>query len=645
MFRRMAKRELKVKDSLTISKFTAPQLLILSCFFALSLFNTLDLNAQINTNYSSETISDILSDLEKEFNQEFSYCSNCLPLDRECSVQLSGSDLSELLPLLQTNCGIKSRRVGGNWVLRFEEELIQKPQLSSVKKSTEKPIFKKEELLSELQSKILSPGFAKVQLSDEKPELPPKRIPELQLERESAMITIPEFAQEVADLAEEKFTELKEMRNEKKAASELADGQRNADNILVDSGEESLGIDPNNSKAELKKTAKERNEEESAENEKSGNKRTRAAKRKQRKEEKNKRSIDKEKGESDHNSEIENHDEVQVSLLPGIGSNGRNSSTTKSKYSLNLLWGTTGSVSGAEVGVLANSVKENMHGFQLAGLFNKVGKSTKGVQLAGLGNISQGKSEAVQIGGLFNWGEQVKSAQIGGLYNKASGSETESWQVAGLVNNSEGTAHTQVAGIVNKAEEVDGVQVAGIVNIADTVKGLQIGLVNVANDVSGASIGLLSFIKNGYNKVTISSDELFDLNVKLSLGSHAFYNVITFGNNDFKEEYEFGYGIGHHIPLKKKWSMNFETVGSYILEERINLLAPEDNWRLKFAVWLNYELVKKLAITAGPSVSLQWRQTPVDPTGSLEPETYLMSSNTDSSIRTWLGFQIGIQLL
>jgi hypothetical protein len=154
----------------------------------------------------------------------------------------------------------------------------------------------------------------------------------------------------------------------------------------------------------------------------------------------------------------------QMSLIPGVGSQGMFSSQMVNRFSLNLIGGYS---AGTE-------------GFETAGIFNINQQHARGMQVAGIANLVGGEMNGFQVAGIYNNVFQiVEGVQIAGLYNSAN-SGSKGLQIAGLYNRSKIRAGNQIAGLVNTTKQSNGVQIAGLVNHTEKDGGiLQIaGLIN-----------------------------------------------------------------------------------------------------------------------------------------------------------------------
>lgn len=278
----------------------------------------------------------------------------------------------------------------------------------------------------------------------------------------------------------------------------------------------------------------------------------------------------------------------QLSFLPGLSTQGKLSSQVTNNFSLNVLGGYTRSVKDIEIAGLFNINKKDVKGFQVAGLLNTVGGAVKGFQVAGIQNLVYDSVKAFQVAGVSNYIKgKFNGVQIAGIYNHQS-------------NNMQGL---QIAGISNYSKKnVKGLQMSGILNYAKKLNGVQIGLINISDTSNGYSIGLFNFVKNGYHKITVSTNETIDFDVAFKSGNNKLYSIIEVGTNFSNKAklYSFGYGIGKVINIKKKISILTELTSQ-------NLYAGSwDYYNLlnKFSLNLQWQLAKKISFFVGPSFSI-----------------------------------------
>ena len=129
-------------------------------------------------------------------------------------------------------------------------------------------------------------------------------------------------------------------------------------------------------------------------------------------------------------------------------------------FRFNLLIGSHHSVSGFDLGLLANITEYEFSGLALAGLFNDCGLSDGAFAVAGLFNHASWNYKGLQLAGALNDSESAFT----GL------------QVA-FCNYTPRLTGLQI-GAVNVIERGRGVQV-GVVNTSDVLYGTQIGVINI----------------------------------------------------------------------------------------------------------------------------------------------------------------------
>lgn len=216
----------------------------------------------------------------------------------------------------------------------------------------------------------------------------------------------------------------------------------------------------------------------------------------------------------------------QLSLFPGISTNGIWSGSYFNKYSLNLFGGLSAGNRVLEVGLITNSSLKTTTGFQVAGLANIVGANAfinltlseertlineedyevdrTGVQVAGFLNYVLNHASGIQVSGSLNVvGNSFKGLQLAGIGNSAGGT-TVGLQLAGVYNLSkESVGGFQISSLFNYTDaQLSGMQL-GLMNKARSIKGnkstppthargLQLGFVNVSREMDGVQIGLIN---------------------------------------------------------------------------------------------------------------------------------------------------------
>ncbi len=340
---------------------------------------------------------------------------------------------------------------------------------------------------------------------------------------------------------------------------------------------------------------------------------------------------------------------VQVSVIPGLGTNARNNDLVTNNVSVNLFWGINGGVDGMEVGGFINSIRKDVKGFQFAGLGNVVAKNVTGTQIAGLFNYIGGTVTGVQVAGLANIvSRDVTGVQASALFN-VTGGKSDAFQAAGLFNFNGGDAKMQIGGLFNVAKDVKAGQVGGFLNIAKKVKGFQIGFINMADTVSGVSIGFLNIIKHGYNKFDIYGSEALYANASLKLGAKSFYNIFHFGarfSDGEKYAWGFGYGIGFVSIFNERNAMNFELMATHVSEnetftKQLNLLT-----QIRFLY--DREIAQSIDFFIGPTLNLMFSKLNNRETqevgSSIVPYTLIDKTfNGKTNLQAWIGVSAGFR--
>lgn len=351
----------------------------------------------------------------------------------------------------------------------------------------------------------------------------------------------------------------------------------------------------------------------------------------------------------------------QVSVIPGLGTQGRMSGQVVNHFSLNVLGGYTGGLNGFEMGGLLNINKTDAAYVQLAGLFNLTGGQQKGLQLAGIANTVLDSAKAVMVAGISNFVKgKVEGVQLSGIHNHAT-QAVQGWQVAGITNVVQqgvtgaqiggiGNMATgpvkgaQIAGIFNYAGTTSGAQVAGIVNYTNHLRGLQIGLINIADTSDGYSIGLLNFVRRGYHKITAGPTESVDFQVAFKSGNRKLYSILLGSMNLRANEklYAYGYGIGKAWIDHKRFALSTDLTAQNLYMgswEYLNLLNT-------LSLQFNVKLAKGIALYGGPSFNYFISKQPAKEPGYAFylPRTGFGRFSSGRYGQGWGGWQVGISL-
>lgn len=325
---------------------------------------------------------------------------------------------------------------------------------------------------------------------------------------------------------------------------------------------------------------------------------------------------------------------IQVSFLPGMGSQQLTKGLNVNCFSLNILAGYSKGVSGFEIGSLANItggdikggqaagianiVNGQVNGLQLSGVFNYNFNKVSGAQISGIGNISLNNIEGMQISGVFNNNKgTINGAQISGVLNINS-SRTTGLQIAGVANIQTNEINgcqlsgvygiassvkgVQLSGVMSHtAQNVTGVQISSILNKTKTLNGLQVGIVNMADSIeNGLQIGLFNIVKNGYRAFELTKDETYYFNFMYKTGGKRLYSILNAGIG--KDKFGIGYGIGYIQPVYKKLSVNMDAIYTTLLAT--NTSNTYQGKISNFRLGINYSLQKHLTLTSGLSFNI-----------------------------------------
>jgi Secretin and TonB N terminus short domain len=349
-----------------------------------------------------------------------------------------------------------------------------------------------------------------------------------------------------------------------------------------------------------------------------------------------------------------------LSLVPIISTNKLLSINTINKSSVNLLIGYSKGTKVAELGGVINIDNGNVKYFQAAGVGNVVTDSVHGLQAAGVFNIVNGYVEGVQLGGIFNVAPKINAIQLAGVFNHSksviglqaagvynyNGNHIMGFQLAGLFNSSHSIEGAQIAGLFNTSKQVEGLQLSGLFNVAKKVKGSQISIINIADTVDGIPFGLFSFVRKGYHKLELSSNELLFLNVGFRTGVEKLHNNIFIGLNVIPERsiLTAGYGLGTSINMNKKWNFSSDISTQLLYDYKLNEIGLSTINKLFIGV--EYKVKKKASIAFGPSLNLLVNDLVnnrnQESINALIPKAIYSSTSSvnNTSTKIWLGFNV-----
>lgn len=372
----------------------------------------------------------------------------------------------------------------------------------------------------------------------------------------------------------------------------------------------------------------------------------------------------------------------QVSIIPGLSTQGKLAGQIVNHFSVNIAGGYTAGVNGIELGGAFNINKKDVRYLQAAGMINIVGGSVTGVQLSGFHNNVLGEVTGLQAAGFTNFvRNKVAGVQMSGFHNHAANTFTGGQfagfsnyvngkmtgvQMSGFYNHvSDSVTGLQAAAFGNYArKQVTGVQMSGfgnfanremtgaqfapVFNYAKKLKGLQVGLINIADTSSGYSIGLINIILKGYHKIAFYTNEVMQANLAFKTGNSKLYSILMVGFNGGKDENEkifsAGYGLGHEFSLGKRFSINPEYTAQYLY------LGSESytNFMNRLHLQFNVKFGKYFSIFAGPSFTMFYSDQPHQIAGykfNIPSSSYHTYDLWGQNLKGWIGWNVGIAIL
>lgn len=304
----------------------------------------------------------------------------------------------------------------------------------------------------------------------------------------------------------------------------------------------------------------------------------------------------------------------QVSLVPGLSTNGKLNSQVINNFSFNIFGGYSGGTNGFELAGLFNIDRKNTQYAQIAGIANLVGDNMRGVQLAGISNTVLDTVRGIQVAGVNNF----------------SGSTVNGVQIAGVAN--------------MNVKQVNGVQIAGVLNYTKHLKGVQIGLINVSDTSEGYSIGLINIVLKGYHKLSLSTNELINMNMAVKSGTAKLYSIFIGGYNSVPDQkvWSFGYGLGSELISGKRLALNAELSSQHLY------LGSWDFYNLqnKANLQLTFKVGKYISLFAGPSYTVFVSDQDVHFAGykqSIPPSGY-KTNKLGNKVFGWYGWTAGINI-
>ncbi len=245
----------------------------------------------------------------------------------------------------------------------------------------------------------------------------------------------------------------------------------------------------------------------------------------------------------------------QVSLTPGLSSQGMLGGQMVNRLSLNVLGGRTAGVDGMEVAGVFNVNQSDVRYLQVAGLLNIVGRDVSGFQLAGVGNNVLNNAMGMQVSGLFNSAADVRGVQL--------------------------------SGILNVAHKVDGVQITSLINVADS---------------SDYPIGFINLVKQGRKSLAVGMDETGLTHLAFRSGGRVLYGLVAVGH----------YASKHPMPYAMEAGLGARWVqyGAFALDTELQCRISVDfkggaDERQTFRLLPSVSLGRHFVLMAGPAVSYE----------------------------------------
>ncbi|MEI9919481.1 MAG: STN domain-containing protein [Bacteroidota bacterium] len=361
--------------------------------------------------------------------------------------------------------------------------------------------------------------------------------------------------------------------------------------------------------------------------------------------------------------------EIQISLLPFVGSNGSLSGNIINDYSINMFGGYSmgtrqielgfffnvdrGDVSFLQIAGFGNIDGGNMIGVQASGFFNLNGGETKAAQATGFTNINFGDFQGVQLAGLANINlASADGVKAAGLMNFSNGNSV-GVSAAGLGNFHQGNFRgPQIAGFTNISSHgyLKGTQIAGFFNYGHKVYGTQVGFLNYADSLTGVPIGFLSIVKHGYHKLELSADEVFYGNIAFRSGARAFYNILSASYNPKTQigsdaMWSFGYGVGTARKIFRWLDLNIDLTSQHVSKGGFTSALSSLN---KLQAGFDFRLAKGFSIYVGGSLNAYLTKTSYSdyPTlfSDIKPTVFYEDTyHGDVNMKMWWGGKVALR--
>ena len=313
-------------------------------------------------------------------------------------------------------------------------------------------------------------------------------------------------------------------------------------------------------------------------------------------------------------NEVDSTSKSQITFAYPLGTNGVEAISQSNNFSVNVLYGINGGLTGIEFGGGMNYNKGDVSGCQLAGVVNINTEQTNGAMVAGDVNISLG---------------QTSGAMISGLYNLTT----------------EDSRGVQISTVNNATADYKGFQM-GVFNYAKRLDGVQLGVVNVVGDGDEAiPIGLINVVRNGHYELEVMSGDALRTNLNYKMGVEQFYTIFKIGFSTYKGNpvYSTGIGFGSIVTLAEKHKLSMDLSTNQIIYDHD--WEPEgSNYLTKFDLNYKLSLGEHVSLLAGPSFNLYVSEISVDDQfGTLRiPYNAHTVVYEDNQKWMWVGFNAGL---
>ncbi|ACL64330.1 peptidase C14 caspase catalytic subunit p20 [Anaeromyxobacter dehalogenans 2CP-1] len=289
-------------------------------------------------------------------------------------------------------------------------------------------------------------------------------------------------------------------------------------------------------------------------------------------------------------------------------------------------------VRGVQLG-MGNAARGEVVGLQLGSMGNLAG-ALRGGQYGALANVVRGDGRGVQVGGVVGWtGGAFTGLQANAVVSYAAevhGLQTAVTSVVGALSGAQ-------LGVVNVGGAIHGAQV-GVVNVARSVRGAQVGVVNVADTVEGASVGLVPLVRDGEQRLLLLGNDAGMLEAGVLLGSRRVHTLLTGAVQRTGDDARLwtGLGLGVRMGGARRFA-DVDLIGQSVPDE------PIDHVRGTLRVLGGWQVARRLALVAGPTVNVLWSRDPAfDPGVAGTPSREL--GHGDRVLRLWAGFAAGLRI-